>query len=109
MTRLVVISNRVALPGMSAAAGGLAIGLAATLRARGGLWFGWNGEVVEDGGNARALLHRDADVEFITLPLRRAEHRDFYLGFCNGQLWPLLHGFDPPAPVQPREQLAYTR
>ena len=107
MTRLVVVSNRVALPGMAAIAGGLAIGLAATLRARGGLWFGWNGAVVEDDSEANAQVHRDAGVEFATLPLRRTEHRDFYLGFCNGRLWPRLHGIDPPAPVQPGEQLAY--
>lgn len=107
MTRLVVVSNRVALPGMAATAGGLAIGLAATLRARGGLWFGWNGAVMDDGGDERAQVHRDAGVEFVTLPLRHTEHRDFYRGFCNGQLWPRLHGFDPPAPVQPGEQLAY--
>lgn len=108
MTRLVAVSNRVALPGMAATAGGLAIGLAATLRARGGLWFGWSGDVAPEGSDATTQRHRAAGVDFVTLPLRRDEHRDFYQGFCNRQLWPLLHGFDPPAAL-PREQLAYAR
>lgn len=114
MTRLVAVSNRVALPGMAAAAGGLAIGLTATLRARGGLWFGWSGDVLDDHGDDRAplqcaRLHRDTGVDFVTLPLSRDEHRDFYQGFCNAQLWPLLHGFDPPAPMPSGEPLAYQR
>lgn len=108
MTRLVAVSNRVALPGMSATAGGLAIALAATLRARGGLWFGWSGDVAAEGRDAATQRQRAAGVDFVTLPLRCDEHRDFYRGFCNRTLWPLLHGFEPPA-ASPREQLAYTR
>jgi hypothetical protein len=47
--RLVVVSNRVPLASSSAApaAGGLAVALKATLKARGGLWFGWSGNTSE--------------------------------------------------------------
>ncbi len=47
MTRLVVISNRVAVPkarGVTGAQGGLAGALNAALRENGGVWFGWSGQ-----------------------------------------------------------------
>ncbi len=107
MSRLVAVSNRVALPGQTAIAGGLAIGLAATLRARGGLWFGWNGEVVDDLDAAQAEHCHHDGVDFVTRPLRHAEHRDCYQGFCNGLMWPLLHGLDLPVSTSPCEFQAY--
>ena len=45
--RLVVVSNRVGPLSDEGKAGGLAVGLADALRRRGGLWFGWSGNVVE--------------------------------------------------------------
>lgn len=45
MSRLVVVSNRIAPPDEHAAsAGGLAVGILGALKATGGLWFGWSGE-----------------------------------------------------------------
>ncbi|TNR67155.1 MULTISPECIES: hypothetical protein, partial [Enterobacteriaceae] len=42
MSRLVVVSNRIAPPDEHAAsAGGLAVGILGALKAAGGLWFGW--------------------------------------------------------------------
>ena len=46
MKRLVVVSNRVVNPECQAA-GGLAVCILDGLRA-GGIWFGWNGEIVAD-------------------------------------------------------------
>ncbi len=89
MSRLVVASNRVALPGENRA-GGLAVGLEAALGARGGLWFGWSGKVVrEDSGR----LHEQVagDVRYLTMDLNRADHDAYYNGFANRTLWPLLH------------------
>src|SRR5215207_4459079 len=47
LRRLVVISNRVAIPDATgkAAAGGLAVALHETFQAYQGLWFGWSGKV----------------------------------------------------------------
>lgn len=89
MSRLVVVSNRVALPGESRA-GGLAVGLEAALGQRGGLWFGWSGKVGrEDSGR---LHEQDAgDVRYVTMDLNRADHDAYYNGFANRTLWPLLH------------------
>ena len=48
MGRLVVVSNRVALP-KETRAGGLASALHGALAEHGGLWFGWSGRVVAEG------------------------------------------------------------
>ena len=45
MTRLVAISNRISLPRKGVAPGGLAVGVLAAMRAHGGLWIGWSGQV----------------------------------------------------------------
>ncbi|MFC5435903.1 alpha,alpha-trehalose-phosphate synthase (UDP-forming) [Rhodanobacter umsongensis] len=89
MSRLIVVSNRVALP-RQAAAGGLASALQAALREHGGLWFGWSGKLAAE---TAAEVHRlrDGMVDYATVDLSRADHADFYLGFANGALWPILH------------------
>ncbi len=89
MSRLVVISNRVALPGENRA-GGLATGLLAALRERGGLWFGWSGRSVNEVSGA---LHEQTDgaIRFLTMDLSKADLDSYYNGFSNRALWPLLH------------------
>ena len=88
MSRLVVVSNRVAVPGENRA-GGLAVGLLAALKERGGLWFGWSGKVTRESG----ALHEqtEEDIRFVTMDLARKDHDDYYSGFANRTLWPLLH------------------
>lgn len=50
MSRLVVVSNRVApIQEGEATAGGLAAGVLDALKQTGGLWFGWSGEVTDAG------------------------------------------------------------
>ena len=87
--RLVVVSNRVALP-RQAAPGGLASALQAALRERGGLWFGWSGKLAAETGAELHRLH-DAKVDYATIDLSQADYDDFYTGFANGALWPMLH------------------
>ncbi len=89
MSRLVVVSNRVALP-REARAGGLASAMQAALAEKGGLWFGWSGRTVAEPERSIETL-RDGRVEFALLDLTAAEHREYYLGFANRTLWPLLH------------------
>ena len=89
MSRLIVVSNRVALPRQTAT-GGLASALQAALNERGGLWFGWSGKLAAE---TAAEVHRlrDGKVDYATIDLSRADHDDFYTGFANGALWPMLH------------------
>ena len=89
MSRLVVVSNRVALPGDNHA-GGLAVGLNAALGSRGGLWFGWSGRVVrEQSGHLTKAT--ESGVTYVTLDLSRRDYVAYYNGFANRTLWPLLH------------------
>jgi trehalose 6-phosphate synthase len=88
MGRLVMVSNRVALPGESRA-GGLAIALKAAMEEVGGLWFGWSGRVATESGT----LHEESvgNVRYITVDLSEQDRDDYYNGFANRTLWPLLH------------------
>ena len=51
MSRLVVVSNRIAIPDGTKSAGGLAVGIVDALKNTSGLWFGWNGEISEISEN----------------------------------------------------------
>ena len=92
MSRLVVISNRVADP-RKPAAGGLAVALGEALNQTGGLWFGWSGTVVEDGTPGEGDLHtRSAGaVTLATVDLCREDHDTYYQGYSNSVLWPVFH------------------
>src|SRR5271156_1601241 len=48
LARLVVVSNRVSIPGGDGAkrAGGLEVALRPALQRNGGVWFGWSGKAV---------------------------------------------------------------
>lgn len=90
MARLVIVSNRVALPrDRSGRAGGLAVALREALAERGGLWFGWSGEVAE--GDAEPRVVKSGRVTYATIDLSAADHEAFYLDFSNSTLWPLCH------------------
>jgi len=96
LARLVIVSNRVALPREKAArAGGLAIALRDALRRHGGLWFGWSGDTVENGtaedAPGETRITRDERIAYATIDLMAGDFEDFYLGFANGVLWPLFH------------------
>lgn len=89
MSRLVLVSNRVADP-KRPAAGGMAVALHEALTRRGGLWFGWNGEIDADE-QLRLSSSRDGRVQFATMPLSREDHDAYYVGYANGVLWPVFH------------------
>ncbi len=90
MGRLVVISNRVALP-KETRAGGLASALSGALAERGGVWVGWSGNVVDDASARTLRTERTGNIEYALLDLTRDEYQHYYLGFANRTLWPLLH------------------
>ncbi|HEY6431522.1 MAG TPA: trehalose-6-phosphate synthase [Acetobacteraceae bacterium] len=88
--RLVVVSNRVApITEGEPAAGGLAVGVLDALKERGGLWFGWSGEVGTE--SAPGPQHRVGAISVATVDLSRRDYDEFYRGFANGTLWPVLH------------------
>ncbi len=103
MSRLVVVSNRVAQP-KETRAGGLAAAMLAALKEHGGLWFGWSGKQVPD---AQRTLHQSfaGAIEYALLDLTHEEYEAYYLGFANRTLWPLLH-FQPTKMQYSRAQYA---
>jgi trehalose 6-phosphate synthase len=92
MKRLVIVSNRVPpVKGRGrTAAGGLAAGLSSALKAFGGLWFGWSGEV-KDIQETKVSTHRQDNYTLATLHLSKENHEEYYNGFANRALWPLCH------------------
>ena len=90
MSRLVVVSNRVApIQEGEATAGGLAAGVLDALKQKGGLWFGWSGDVTEvsEPKPERTV----GPISLFTIDLCRRDYDEFYRGFANGTLWPVLH------------------
>ena len=93
MGRLIVVSNRVALPDQTGSRGGLAVGVLAAFKAtRGGIWFGWSGKTQEAPGLDPAVVE-DEGIRFMTVDLPTANFNAYYDGFCNSSLWPLHHYF----------------
>ncbi len=92
MRRLVIVSNRVPpVKGRGrAAAGGLAAGLSSALKAFGGLWFGWSGEV-KDTQETKVTTVKQDNYTLATLHLSKENHEEYYNGFANRALWPLCH------------------
>ncbi|NML42794.1 alpha,alpha-trehalose-phosphate synthase (UDP-forming) [Ramlibacter sp. G-1-2-2] len=90
MSRLVVVSNRIADP-RKTAAGGLAVALAEVLNGTGGLWFGWSGKIVDATEGDDVHFMQAGPVKLATVDLSQVDHDDFYLGYSNGVLWPVFH------------------
>lgn len=91
MSRLIVVSNRVAVPQHGAkAAGGLAVAVNAALRERGGVWFGWSGRIV-DAPSPEPEVTRSGNIEYCVTDLTSADLQEYYNGFANRVLWPLMH------------------
>jgi trehalose 6-phosphate synthase len=67
MSRLVVVSNRVAMP-HEHRAGGLAVAMRSALKESGGLWFGWSGKRVRDASGALHEVY-DGNTRYCTMDL----------------------------------------
>ena len=87
MSRVVLVSNRVLDLSKAARAGGVAVVLANIVRARGALWFGWNGEVKPAG--EVDVVERKGHI--VTAPLSDIDYAGYYLGYANSVLWPVFH------------------
>lgn len=89
MARLVVVSNRVSAPKSAARAGGLEVAVMAALKRNPGIWFGWSGRL---STNVLATRTIEGDpVSFVLTDLPKEAYAEFYYGFANRVLWPILH------------------
>ena len=93
MSRLVIISNRVAVAkarGAAGAQGGLAGALNSALKKHGGIWFGWSGEEAEET-TGDISLDSAGGVTTATIDLSHQDVDEYYNGYANQTLWPLFH------------------
>ena len=62
----------------------------AALKQKPGTWFGWSGKVATHTKIAPKALVQDG-ITYITLDLSKEDHHEYYNGFTNRVLWPILH------------------
>src|SRR5258708_3232545 len=71
-------------------AGGLEVALRAALQHNGGVWLGWSGKVgARDRLRTRSVKHKN--VEYVVTDLTKHDYQEYYNGFANRVLWPILH------------------
>lgn len=91
MSRLIVVSNRVApVDEGRPTSGGLAVAMLAALKRSGGVWFGWSGEVVA-APQSEPKLFKTGRLTYATVDLSARDYEEYYSGFANRVLWPLFH------------------
>ena len=88
MARIFIISNRVATPQAGLHAGGLEVVLKATLKNHPCVWMGWSGEIKE---HPKTRTIQQKHNSFIVSDLTREDFDEYYSGFANSVLWPVLH------------------
>ena len=91
MSRLVLVSNRVADLEKTSQSGGLAVALGDMLLEHGGLWFGWDGEIIDGAIAPSVSIRTEGETTVATTPLTRSEVDNYYNGMANSVLWPILH------------------
>jgi trehalose 6-phosphate synthase len=110
--RLIVVSNRLPIVleetdsgwSLKPGSGGLVSALAPVLSHRGGVWIGWPGLPLEQGGAWEKVMkegYRERGYDLVPVLLGEEEVKGFYEGFANAIVWPLFHDllgrcdFDP--------------
>jgi trehalose 6-phosphate synthase len=92
LARLAVVSNRVSVPSGDGAkrAGGLEVALRPALQHNGGVWLGWSGKIgTREKLRTRSIKHKN--VEYVVTDLTKHDYQEYYNGFANRVLWPILH------------------
>ena len=89
MARLVIISNRVSAPKSGTRAGGLEVAVVGALRKNPGIWFGWSGRVSTKTLETRTI--ESENISFVLADLPKEAYNEYYYGFANRVLWPILH------------------
>jgi trehalose 6-phosphate synthase len=95
LARLIMVSNRVAVPSRDGAAqaGGLAVAVRSVMQRHAGMWFGWSGKISHDRKDhdlALEEIHRRG-LTYMVTDLTEADYSEYYNGFANRVLWPILH------------------
>lgn len=111
MARIFIISNRVAVPTSERAthAGGLEVALRALLKTNKCVWVGWSGKAVDEPQDVMVERHRVDGTDYIVTDLSRQDFEEYYNGFANSVLWPVLHYRQDLAEFSRRDLSGYLR
>ena len=87
---MVAVANRLPVhqgeEGWELSPGGLVTALRPVMATRPGAWVGWDG-----GTKGMPPTLPGVDIRLLPIRLSAAQLRDYYHGFANATLWPLLH------------------
>jgi len=109
LAQLVVVSNRVSVPDEGAVrAGGLEVAVKAALKRMSGTWFGWSGRVTPRSKIETQSIVRDK-ITYIVCDLAKEDYQEYYNGFANRVLWPILHYQVDRAEFSRRDLTGYLR
>jgi trehalose 6-phosphate synthase len=91
-SRLIIVSNRVAVPEPAGnqKPGGLAVAVKAALKNRTGLWFGWSGKAEDVTDSEPRIVERNK-ITYVVIDISNHDFQEYYNGFANRVLWPILH------------------
>ena len=106
MARIFIISNRVATPQAGLHAGGLEVVLKATLKNHPCVWLGWSGDIKR---HPKTRTVHQGDNSFIVSDLTQEDYEEYYSGFANRVLWPILHYRLDLAEFSRRDMTGYLR
>jgi trehalose 6-phosphate synthase len=92
VARLIVVSNRVPAPSDDVAdrAGGLAVVVRPVLKRHPGIWFGWSGRTAAKSDLAVRTIEQGRQ-SYVLTDLAEEDYQEYYNGFANRVLWPILH------------------
>jgi trehalose 6-phosphate synthase len=87
---VIAVANRLPLQrgddGWELSPGGLVTALRPVMATHPGAWVGWDG-----GTKGMPETLPDSGIRLLPIALSAAQARDYYRGFANATLWPLLH------------------
>ena len=79
------------------------------MQEKGGIWFGWSGKTGPRQLSLTAKNYLKGNIEFLTIDLTESEVENYYSGFSNRTLWPLVHSIPTKVRMRDEEYKAYNR
>jgi hypothetical protein len=86
--RLIVVSNRVAVPDSPGTpfAGGVAVAVKTALKNHKGMWVGWSGKAADEPADASQAVELNK-VAYVLIDLSKNDIQEYYNGLTNSVLW----------------------
>ena len=116
MARVLIVSNRSPVTArvedgklwIERSTGGLATGLSGPHERTGGPWVGWTGLTADtETEHGEELARQLSALRVVPVPLSAEEVERYYVGVCNGIIWPLFHYLVDAVPLEFKDFDAY--